>query len=227
MKYQIKQKNLLNINEIPINARPRERMKTNGVSSLSDEELITVLLGSGSKGNNVTVLARNVIEILDKKQNANYEDLLRIKGLGPAKISLICSALEIGRRRIPIRKRQVIEPKDAYRLVCHYSTRKQEQFVVISVNSAYEAISVDVASMGTVNQCMVHPREVFAPAISKSAIAVILTHNHPTGNLTPSSNDLLITKRLKQCGEILGIRVIDHIIFSEDSFHSMEDEGEL
>ncbi|MBK5200614.1 MAG: DNA repair protein RadC [Spirochaetaceae bacterium] len=227
MKYQIKQNNSLNIHEIPLDSRPRERMKTNGVSSLSDEELVAVLLGSGSKGNNVAILARNVIDVLDKKPNATYEDLLRIKGLGPAKISLICSALEIGRRRIPLKKRQVIEPKDAYKLVCHYSTRKQEQFVVISVNSAYEAISVDVASMGTVNQCMVHPREVFAPAISKSAIAVILTHNHPTGNLTPSNNDLMITKRLKQCGEILGIRVIDHIIFSEDNFHSMEDEGEL
>lgn len=227
MKYQIKQNNLLNIHEIPLDSRPREKMKTNGVSSLSDEELLAVLLGSGTKGNNVAILARNVIEVLDKKPNATYEDLLRIKGLGPAKISLICSALEIGRRRIPIRKRQVVEPKDAYKLVCHYSTRKQEQFIVISVNSAYEAISVDVASMGTVNQCMVHPREVFAPAISKSAIAVILTHNHPTGNLTPSNNDLMITKRLMQCGELLGIRVIDHIIFSEDNFHSMEDEGEL
>jgi DNA repair protein RadC len=227
MKYQIKQNNSLNINEIPLESRPREKMKIKGVESLSDEELIAILLGSGTKGNNVAILARNVISVLDKTANASYEDLLSIKGLGPAKISLICASLEIGRRRITNRKRQVIEPKDAYRLVAHYSTRRQEQFIVISVNSAYEAISVDVASMGTVNQCMVHPREVFAPAISKSAIAVILTHNHPTGNLIPSSNDLMITKRLKQCGEILGIRVLDHIIFSEDSYRSMEDSGEF
>lgn len=227
MKYLIKQNNYLTIKEMPLEQRPRERMKNGGKETLSDEELISILIGSGGKDNNVTNVARNVIETLDKNKNASYTDLLSIKGLGPAKASLICSALEIGRRRTDRKKRQILEPVEAFNIIRHYSTRRQEQFVVLALNSAYEVLSVDVASIGTVNECLIHPREVFAPAISHNAVAVILTHNHPSGNLNASKNDFNVTQRMRSCGEILGIKVLDHIIFDEDNFHSMNDNHEL
>lgn len=227
MRYKIKQSTLSKIQEMPFELRPREKMKNNGTSSLSDEELTTILLGSGNKTKNVSQLADEVVKMIDQSEEIKYANLIKIKGLGPAKVSLICAALELGRRKIYMKKRQILEPEDAYKVVRHFATRMQEQFIVIALNSAYEVLSVDVASMGTVNQCMVHPREVFATPIKKRSIAVILAHNHPTGNLHPSSNDLLITNRLKQCGEILGIKILDHIIFSEDNFYSLEENEEL
>jgi DNA repair protein RadC len=227
MKYLIKQNNFLTISDMPIALRPRERMKNEGKETLSDEELVSILIGAGGKDNNVTNVARNVITVLDKNNNASYEDLLSVKGLGPAKASLICASLEIGRRRTTNKKRQILEPVDAFNLIRHYSTRRQEQFIVLSLNSAYEVLSVDVASIGTVNECLIHPREVFSPAISHNAVAVILTHNHPSGNLAASDNDFKVTQRMRSCGDIIGIKVIDHIIFDEESFHSMNDNHEL
>jgi DNA repair protein RadC len=227
MKYKIQQNNVLTLKDLPPEMRPRERMKNGGKDTLTDEELLAILIGAGGKDNNVTQVARNVITLLDEKKDATYEELLSIKGLGPAKASLICASLEIGRRRITSKKRQILEPLDAFHIVRHYSTRHQEQFVVLSVNSAYEVLSVDVASVGTVNQCLIHPREVFQPAISHNAVAIILTHNHPSGNLGPSKNDFGVTLRMKKCGELLGIKILDHIIFSEDDFHSMQDFHEF
>ncbi len=227
MRYKITQPKLLKIKEMPFEVQPRQKLITFGVQSLTDEELIMILLNSGSQKIKVDDISNSVIKVLDKQGNFNFTDLNKIKGLGIAKSSQLCAAMELGRRKIQKKKIQIIDPQDVHKVVRHYSSRKQEIFISVSINCAHEILTIDVASMGTINQCIVHPREVFSNAIDNRAVAIIICHNHPTGNLSPSLNDIQITQRLIECGKILGIEILDHIIFSEDDFHSMKEYNEL
>ena len=149
------------------------------------------------------------------------------ENMGLAKAALICAALELGRRRLPSKRKQIIFPSDAYPLIRHFGTRQQEHFLCISLNGAHEVVSVNVVSIGLVNHTLVHPREVFADPLRERATAGIVAHNHPSGNLTPSSDDRNVTRRLKSAGELLGIPVLDHLIFSDVAFHSMLEEDEF
>lgn len=227
MRYKISSPLKLDVKEIPQFEQPRERLKSIGVEALTDEELITLLISSGTKENGIKNITNSVINILDSKGNLDLDELNKIKGLGLAKSSQLCAALELGRRRIEKKTRQIIEPEDVHKVVRHYASREQELFISVAINCAHEILAIDVASMGTINQCIVHPREVFSNAIKNRAVAIIICHNHPTGNLTPSLNDLQITRRLIECGKILGIEIIDHIIFSEEEYHSMKEHEEL
>ncbi len=227
MRYKIKPPKLLEVRERPLCEQPREKLIKYGVISLTDEELVALLLNSGSANFQIDKLSDSVVKILDKKDYLNINELSKIKGLGIVKSSQICAAMELGRRKIQKIKQQIIDPKDVFRVVRHYASRKQEMFISVSINCAHEILSIDVASMGTINQCIVHPREVFSNAIDFRAVAIILCHNHPTGNLSPSANDLHITQRLVECGKLLGIEILDHIIFSEDEYHSMKEYNEL
>ena len=213
------------IKEMNVCDRPRERMQEKGADALSDEELLAILIGSGSKENPVGNVAHDLLSLIDRKPNLEYEDLKSIKGLGPAKGSLIFAALEFGRRRLPLKRRQISQPGDIYPLIRHYADRQQEHFIVTSLNGAHEIISIYVASVGTINRTLVHPREVFAPAIEQRAVAILVAHNHPSnihgGEITPSSEDIDVTRRLKQVGGILGITVIDHMIIGGEGYYSM------
>lgn len=227
MRYKINPPELENIKKMSKVEQPRERLKNFGVSQLTDQELIALLVASGSKENGLQKITNSVINILDKKGELNLNDLSSIKGLGLVKSSQLCAALELGRRKSEKRNRQILDPEDVHKVVRHYASREQELFISVAINCAHEILTIDVASMGTINQCIVHPREVFSNAIKNRAIAIIICHNHPTGNLNPSLNDLHITKRLVECGKILGIEIIDHLIFSEDEFHSMKEYEEF
>ena len=227
MRYKINNPLILDVKEMPIDEQPRERLKSYGVKALTDEELVALLISSGNRENGIKNITNSVIKILDTKGVLALEELNKIKGLGLAKSSQLCAALELGRRKIEKKTKQIIEPTDVHKVVRHYASREQELFISVAINCAHEVLAIDVASMGTINQCIVHPREVFSNAIKNRAVAIIICHNHPTGNLTPSLNDLQITKRLKECGKILGIEIIDHIIFSEDEYHSMKEYEEL
>ncbi|MDC7238609.1 MAG: DNA repair protein RadC [Sphaerochaetaceae bacterium] len=227
MRYKINTPLFSNIREMPKVEQPREKLKNFGVKQLTDEELIALLISSGNKENGIKNITNEVINILDQKGELSLNDLNKIKGLGLAKSSQLCAALELGRRKIEKRNRQIIEPEDVHKVVRHYATREQELFISVAINCAHEILAIDVASMGTINQCIVHPREVFSNAIKNRAVAIIICHNHPTGNLNPSLNDLNITRRLIECGKILGIEIIDHLIFSEDEYHSMKEFEEL
>jgi DNA repair protein RadC len=227
MRYKINTPLFSDIREMPKVEQPREKLKNFGVKQLTDEELIALLISSGSKENGIKNITNAVIKILDQKGELSLNDLNKIKGLGLAKSSQLCAALELGRRKIEKRNRQIIEPEDVHKVVRHYATREQELFLSVAINCAHEILAIDVASMGTINQCIVHPREVFSNAIKNRAVAIIICHNHPTGNLNPSLNDLNITRRLIECGKILGIEIIDHLIFSEDEYHSMKEFEEL
>jgi DNA repair protein RadC len=158
---------------------------------------------------------------MDKKAIVAHEDLRNISGLGMAKTTLICAALELGRRRLPAKKRQISTPGDIYPLISHYAGRMQEHFLSIALNGAHEVLSVNVCSIGLVNRTLVHPREVFVEAVRQRATAILVAHNHPSGNLEPSVEDRDVTRRLRQAGDIIGIKVLDHLIFGEEGYFSM------
>ena len=218
------------IKELPIEQRPREKLQINGATALSDNELLSILLGSGTCRKPVPMLARDILDLLDRTCGDSeilIEDLIRIDGMGMAKATLVCAALELGRRRLPVKRKQVVFPSDVYPLIRHYGNRPQEYFLCVSLNGAHEVMGVHVVSIGLVNHTLVHPREVFSNPLRERATAVIVAHNHPSGILQPSTDDLNVTQRLLKAGELLGIRVLDHLIFSDESFRSMLEENEL
>jgi DNA repair protein RadC len=216
------------IRERPPVERPRERILATGAQSLSDLDLISTLIGSGGKGRTVDQLARRIQHVLDAcGQDIAAEELMKIEGLGPAKASVVAAAIELGRRRFPAMKTRIIHPESAFPLIQHYGDRLQEHFIRISLNGAHEVISIGVVSIGLVNRTIVHPREVFADPIRERSTAVIVAHNHPSGNLQPSREDREITVRLKEAGAILGISLLDHLIFSSGGFYSFLEHDEL
>lgn len=216
------------ITDIPKLDRPREKLQQKGAEGLSDLELMAILLGRGIKGHDVLTVAERILKALDSnKGQVNLEDLQKIEGVGLAKAALIAAALEFARRRIRPEGLKISFPADVLPLIQHYADRKQEHFICISINGANEVIASRVVSVGLVNRTQVHPREVFADPITDRASAIIIAHNHPAGGLTPSNEDLEITKQLKSAGETLGIRLLDHIIFNHKGHYSFLESGEI
>lgn len=213
---------------IPASERPRERLHQVGPQALSDKELLAIILGSGLRGRNVLQLAEDCLNYIDKTPASDLSSkLLSVSGMGPAKAALIMAALEFARRRIRPLGVKISEAKDVYPLVRHLADRKQEHFVAISLNGAHEVIAVRIVTIGLVNSTQVHPREVFSEPICDRACAVIVAHNHPSGSLTPSEEDKKVTASLKEASKILGIKLLDHIIFSQTSFLSFAEENIL
>jgi DNA repair protein RadC len=155
------------------------------------------------------------------------DKLQEIEGVGPAKASLIAAALEFARRRIRPEGLKISFPPDVLPLIRHYGDRKQEHFICISLNGANEVVAHRVVSVGLVNKTQVHPREVFADPITDRASAIIVAHNHPSGELKPSKEDTEITKQMKAAGETLGIKLLDHIIFNQKEYYSFLEKGIL
>ncbi|MEW6276147.1 MAG: DNA repair protein RadC [Bacillota bacterium] len=216
------------IADIPKPDRPREKLMEKGAAALSDLELLAVLLGRGIKGRDVLAVASRILQVLDTgNEKLNLDELQKIEGVGPAKAALIAAALEFARRRIRPEGLKISFPADVLPLISHFADRKQEHFLCVSLNGANEVIATRVISVGLVNKAQVHPREVFADPITDRATAIIIAHNHPAGGLTPSKEDLEITRQLKAAGETLGIRLLDHIIFNRKGYYSFLEHGEL
>lgn len=216
------------ISDIPELDRPREKLQQKGAEALSDLELMAVLLGRGTEGHDVLSVAKRVLRILDAGgQKPNLEDLQQAEGIGPAKAALIAAALEFARRRIRPEGIKISLPKEVLPLIRHYADRKQEHFICISLNGANEVIANRVVSVGLINKTQVHPREVFADPITDRASTIIVAHNHPSGGLTPSKEDIEITRQLKAAGETLGIKLLDHIIFNNKNYYSFLEKNEL
>ena len=212
---------------MPVFNRPREKLKEKGPKALSDKELLAILLGSGTQTQDVLTLAGRILKVLDDTSaNPTLEQLQSIDGIGPAKATTILAALEFARRRIRPEGFKIGLPPDVLPLIQHMADRKQEHFLCISLNGAYEVIAVRTVSVGLVNKTQVHPREVFADPLTDRATAIIVAHNHPTGNLAPGKDDIAITRQLKSAGETLGIKLLDHIIFSHKGYYSfLESNG--
>ena len=213
--------------ETPAADRPRERMERLGSGALSDEELLMLIIGSGFQGRPVENIARDLEEKLDRNPGMDTDEIMRIPGIGKAKASAIAAALELGRRRVRNKGRVISSPSDIFREIRHYASREQESLIVIPLNGAHEILFSKSITKGIVNKTLAHPREVFSDAIKARATAIAIVHNHPSGNLEPSDDDISLTKRIRLSGDILGIKVLDHLIISRKGYFSMLEHGML
>ncbi|MCL6610616.1 MAG: DNA repair protein RadC [Peptococcaceae bacterium] len=218
--------------ELPEDIRPRERLLKEGAEALSEIELLAILLGTGSREATALELASLVMarfKSLRLLLDATVEELSEVKGVGPAKACQVKAALELARRLAQFSgpPRPVIKsPDDAAGLVMEEMRHlDREHFRALLLNIRNQVIGVDKVSVGTLNSSAVHPRELFRNAIKRSAASVILVHNHPSGDPTPSREDLDITLRLSEAGKIIGIEVLDHIIIGDNRFTSFKAKG--
>jgi DNA repair protein RadC len=207
--------------------RPREKIRKKGASCLSNQELIAAILGSGGPGRNVRVLAKEISDIIDRNPDAvRYQDFAPVKGMGSAKTSQIIACLELARRIYPDTiTPKISTPADILPHVSFLSGKKQEHFICITLNGANEVIQTRTITMGLLNHSLVHPREVFADAITDRAASIICVHNHPSGTLDPSSQDIAITRQLADAGTLVGIRLLDHVIITDSRWLSMKEQG--
>ena len=210
------------IKDLPKNERPREKLVEKGAQSLTDQELLAIILGKGTQKLGVLALSKKIVKIVDETGiDLQCDELIKIEGIGTAKASLLAAAFEFVLRRIKPEGLKIKFPADVLPIIQHFADRKQEHFLVVSLNGANEVMNIRVVTIGLVNKTQVHAREVFADVIAERASAVILAHNHTGSNLEPSNEDIAVTKRLVEAGNILGIKVLDHIIFNTKGFISI------
>jgi len=211
--------------DISADERPREKLCRRGAHALSDTELVTIALGTGIPGTSVSTIAREILTVIDRQHIAvDVAALEAIRGVGQAKATLIAAMLEFSRRRIRPEGVRIRTAGDVIPLVNHLADRKQEHFVCISLNGAHEVLKTRVVTIGLLNTAQVHPREVFSDVLIDRAAAVIFAHNHPSGDVTPSAEDIRATDLLCAAGETLGITVLDHIVFSHRGYTSFEEQ---
>jgi len=216
------------IGQIPKHDRPREKLLAKGPCALSDQELLAVLLGKGTPQMDVMALATKVARVMDEKGlDVRVDDLTSFAGVGDAKATLILAAIEFARRRIKPEGVKIDTPADVLPLIRHFADRRQEHFLSITINGANEVLNVRVVSIGLVDRSPVHPREVFADVVADRASGIIVAHNHPAGSLEPSAADVDATHQLRQAGEIVGIQLLDHIIFNRSGYFSFLESGRL
>jgi len=211
--------------------KPREKLARGGPGALKDEELLAILLRTGYKGKDVLTLSRELVRKHPGKQlfELSFEELAKIKGVGDTRAATLLAAWELARRHSGSgdEAASVQTPKDVCQHLAEIRDRKKENFVVLYLDTRNRLAHKEFVSIGTLNASLVHPREVFEPALRHSAASVILAHNHPSGDPTPSEEDRRLTKRLAQAGELLGIEVLDHVIVSAQKHHSFREKGDL
>ena len=215
------------IKEIALDQRPRERLKTKGIDSLSDAELLAIILQHGSFGENVIDLSHRLISTfsLNRLNSLSLSELMRIKGIGLAKAAKIVAAFELSKR---VNSGRICEKviSNASNIADHYieklKDKKKEYFIAVFLDSKNKIIKDEIISIGTLNSSLVHPREVFKEAIKNSANSIILVHNHPSGDCEASDEDLVITKKMKEAGEVVGIKILDHLIMGKEDHHSLK-----
>lgn len=204
---------------------PRERLAAEGSGSLSDEELLAVLLGTGCSGRSLTEIASELSALLAKNRGAvRLEELRRIKGVGPSRACAIAAALELGRRREDPRP-ALDSPKRVFDELRFLHGERREHFVAFYLNACHRPLGRETVSIGTLTASLVHPREVFSPAIERAAAAVLVAHNHPSGDPNPSREDRLTTRRLVGAGKLLGIPLLDHVVVAEHRYFSFREQG--
>jgi DNA repair protein RadC len=221
-------KDNLTFANMPVEERPREKLRAFGPAAPSDKELLAILLNTGIQGKNAKALAEDLLGLLDQyKTIPTVNEISRLYGFGQSKACAISAMLEFGRRRYGSFSVRIKHPSDIYSLIHHYADRKQERFISISLNGAHEVLAVRIVTVGLVNKAIVHPREVFADIIQDRAAAFCVAHNHPSGQLDCSPEDIEITNRLQEASFILGLHFVDHLIFSDTSWWSFRQNGRL
>ncbi|MFA6855637.1 MAG: DNA repair protein RadC [Treponema sp.] len=206
-----------------LNDKPdvREQVMKHGLSYPSDEELVMLILGTGTKNLPVRKLSHDVVRALGE---TNTEDTVRVlssvKGMGTSRSLAIAAALELGRRRSVHLHSVIRQPGDVVPFVRNYSVLPKEHFICVTLNGGHEVLKIRIASVGTMNRTLVHPREIFSEALIENASAMIVCHNHPSGTCDPSEDDIETTQTLIAASQIIGITLLDHIILDRDSYFS-------
>lgn len=213
---------------------PREKMRDKGPENLTNQELIQVVLGSGTAQHRVQSVAEQVVILLNEEYSGvrtDYESLFKkltsIRGMGGAKAACIIAALEFAKRMHEKSVRVLKDSNDVLPLLSLLANKKQEYFVCISLNGGNRLISRRVVTIGLVDQALVHPREVFSEALKERAAKIIVAHNHPAGDVSPSSEDIRVTEILAKASTILGLDLLDHIIVAGEKYFSFREEGML
>lgn len=225
----------LKIKDIPIEERPRERLINSGVNSLSTEELLAIVIKNGTKNKSAKDLASEILVQTDGLKNIeilNYDFLKNIKGIGSAKACDIVASIELGKRiNKSIKSLSGIKFNNSSLVFDYYKNiigdKKQEYFYTIYLDSNKRVIKDKLLFIGTLNHSVVHPREVFKEAYLVSASSFICIHNHPSGNVLPSGEDISITNKLKEIGMMMGIPLVDHIIIGLEKYYSFFENGDI
>ncbi|HOP65984.1 MAG TPA: DNA repair protein RadC [Bacilli bacterium] len=223
------------IKELPNEEKPRERLKNYGVSSLSNEELIAIILRSGTKNISVKEVSQSILKELDNIsliENITINKLLQIKGIGEVKAISLIASIELGKRiytkQIVKNKIKISCVKDIYNLFKDYFINKtQEEFVVIYLDTKHYLIDYKVLFIGTIDQSIIHPREIFKNAYLMSSSAIICLHNHPSGISNPSNEDIILTKKILEISKLMLIPLVDHIIIGKNEYYSFLENGHI
>ena len=208
------------IQQLPLADRPREKLQRKGVAALSDFELLEVLIGSGTAGADVGSIAKKIQKLLQKgADSVTYESLTAVKGVSIATAGKIMASLELTRRHLVRDVTPLLTPEDILARLGDLRTKKQEYFVCLSLDGGQRLIAQRTITIGTLDSVLAHPREVFADAVADRAASVVVAHNHPSGDASPSKQDIPLTQQLAAAGQLLGIPLADHIIITKtDSF---------
>jgi len=218
------------IKELPKHEQPREKLIEKGVENLKDRELMAILLRTGTKGKDVLKVSEEILCKFPKKKllSLDFKELSKIKGIGEGKACLLLAAFELTKRALEVEDNNlstINSAKDTVAQLQELRTAMKEHFVVLYLNAKNQLIYKETISIGTLNASLIHPREVFEPAIKNLTVQIIIAHNHPSGDTEPSTDDIAITKRLVESGKILGIEIIDHVIITKNDFLSFKDKN--
>jgi DNA repair protein RadC len=214
--------------QLLMDERPREKLLTQGPVALSDLELIAVLIGSRGRSVDVFSLAARILKTMDHNNSqVEVRELLEIEGVEPAMAAVVLAALELPRRRIHPKGLRISWTTDILPHIRHVCASKQEHLICVSLNGANEVLGVRTVTIGLADRVHIHAREVFADPITDRATAVIIAHNHPSGDVNPSEDDRIITRELELAGKLLGIQLLDHLIFNERHHYSFLENGDL
>jgi DNA repair protein RadC len=220
----------MTIKDLPLCERPREKLINKGPKNVPDYDLMAILLRTGRNGTDVISMSKKILgkHSMQKLLSLSFEDLIKIKGIDSGKACSLLAAFELTKRalnnfnnNLPL----IENPQDAVDLVSNLTRLKKEHFVALYLNARNQVIEKETISIGTLTGTMIHPREVFEPAIRNLAAQIILSHNHPSGSLEPSDEDEEITKRLVKAGKIMGIEIMDHLIVTKNGWFSFREEG--
>ena len=219
----------MKIKDLPKSDRPREKLVAKGAENLKDSELLAILLRTGKTGKNVIEIASQILSKYSKKRllQMSYDDLSKISGIDSAKATTLLAAFELSKRALEVNDTNlpvINTAKDAVAQLSDMHDLKKEHFVVLYLNAKNQLVHKETISMGTLNANLVHPREVFEPALKYSAAQIIAAHNHPSGDPKPSEDDMELTKRLVEAGKMMGIEIMDHVIVSKNSHFSFKEE---
>lgn len=206
----------------------RELTLINGITFPSNEELIMLILGRGTQSNPIEKLSAEVMNVIETSSEKDIiEKLKMISGMGTSKVLAVAASLELGRRMTEHKNKTIEKPTDILPFIKHFSLKKTEHFITVTLNGAHELMNLHVISIGTTNRALIHPREVFEPAVTEHASGIICCHNHPFGHCYPSKADLDSTKALQEAAMVLGICFMDHLIITQNEYFSFLEHGLL